>query len=234
MKKMNRKFIILFLILFIILAFSISILFAKHTNHNTFSSKDKEKTNYEIQYMDSQIVSMADSCGLSVDWQALENKTNQFYHYWNSAILDLNTLEINKTILRDFGKDLDNLNIAIKNKNKQDTLTCLVTLYHSLIVFTDTLSSNDSEKNLLNTKYYLLMAYSVVENNNWTRTQEHLLKSDQYFLRIVNALDDSSYHPYNINQAYIAIKELENTILTQNLDLFYQKYQLTMEKLNKL
>ena len=47
-------------------------------------------------------------------------------------------------------------------------------------------------------------------------------------------MDNNQYNQYNINQTYIAVKELENIINVRDLDVFYIKYNIAMQKLQNI
>ena len=236
MKRINKKNLISIFIFLIVILLSLSIIIANNTNDNSID-EDKKKLYYEIKYLDNEIITMCNlinNNGVYIDWQVLQTSTEKLYTYWNSAILDLNSLDIDKNYLTNFGKILDNLTISIKNKDKQVSLDNLVSLYNNLTIYSESLNYDNKYTNILYTKYNLLIAYSIVEKGNWTLTQESIVKSDTYLSNVVNSMDNSQYNQYNINQAYIAVKELENIINVKDLDVFYIKYNIVMEKLQNL
>ena len=233
MKKSYKKILISIFIFLIIILLSISIIIANNTNNNEIEI-NKEKMYYQIKYLDSAIINMSNILNNNTNWEELGNSIDRLYNYWNSTILDLNTLSLDKNYLTDFGKILDNLTISIKNKDKQGALTNLAQLYKKLIVYAESLDYDLNYTNILYAKYNLLVAYSIVEKGNWTLTQESIVKSDTYLSNVVNSMDNSQYNQYNINQAYIAVKELENIINVKDLDVFYIKYNIVMEKLQNL
>lgn len=236
MKKFNKKILISIFVFFIVLLLSISIIIANNTN-NEVSGENKEKIYYEIKYLDNEIIIMSNlinNNGAYIDWQELQTNTKKLYNYWNSTILDLNTLSLDKNYLTNFGKILDNLTVSIKNKDKQASLDNLVRLYNNLTIYSESLNYDDKYTNILYAKYNLLISYSIVEKGNWTLTQESIIKSDTYLSNVVNSMDNNQYNQYNINQAYIALKELENIINVRDLDVFYIKYNITMQKLQNI
>ena len=236
MKKFNKKILISIFIFFIVLLLSISIIIANNTN-NEVSSENKEKIYYEIKYLDNEIIIMSNlinNKSAYIDWQELQINTEKLYNYWNSTILDLNTLSLDKNYLTDFGKILDNLTISIKNKDKQGALTNLAQLYKKLIVYAESLDYDLNYTNILYAKYNLLVAYSIVEKGNWTLTYENIVKSTTYLSNVVNSIENNKYNQYNINQAYVAVKELENIINVRDLDVFYIKYNIAMQKLQNI
>ena len=167
-------------------------------------------------------------------WFFSTNKTYRIYDYWNSVILDLNSLNLDKASLTNYGKNLDELLIAIKSNDKDNTLNNLIELFNKLIIYSEALNYNNNYNKILITKYNLLCSYSVAEKENWTLTHEYILKASENFLDVVNSMENNEYNQYNINQAYISIKEIENIINIKNLDIFYLKYNIAINKLSIL
>lgn len=238
MKNLNKKILISIFIFLIVLLLSISIIIANNASNN-ISSESKEKMYYQIQYLDNKMIDISNLLGNStnnifVNWEELQMNIQTIYRYWNSAILDLNTLEIDKNSLTDFGKILDNLSILIKNKDKQGSLENLVKLYEKLLFYSENSNYNSDYTNVLYSKYYLLTAYSIASKGNWTLIHENILEADNYLSKVVNSMQNNQYSQYNVNQAYIAVKEMQNLINVKDLDLFYFKYNTAMEKLKNI
>ena len=240
MKNNTKKIIISIFVFLIILLLSISIIIANNSSQKTNLEIDKEKIYYEIKYFDSQIVYMINllnnieqSSNFYIDWQELQRESQILHSFWNSAILDFNYLDINKSYLTDFGKGLDNLSVSTNNNDKDSTLSNLLTLYNKLIIYSETL--NDYYYNtILIIKYNLINAYGVVEKENWTLTHEYILKASENISNLVNSIENNKYNQYNINQVYIAVKELENLVNIKDLSVFYFKYNAAINRLNIL
>ena len=238
MNKFNKKIIISIFVFFIILLLSISIIMANNTENKI--GINKEKIYYEIKYFDSQIIYMVNllnnienKSNFYMDWEKLQNETNNLYSYWSSVILDLRYLSIDKCNLTNFGKTLDELSVSIKYKKKSNTLNNLIELYDKLVIYTKAIEYDNYNK-IVETKYNLLCAYSVIENENWTVAYEYILKASENISKVVNSMEIDEYLQYNINQAYIAIKELENIINIKDVNVFYSKYKFTISKLESL
>lgn len=240
MKNNNKKIIISIFVFLIILLLSISIILANNSNKKTSFEIDKEKIYYEIKYFDEKIFSMINllnnieqSANFYIDWQELQKQSQILHSYWNSAILDFNYLDIDKSYLTDFGKNLDDLSISINNNDKNTTLSNLLALYNKISVYSESL--NDYYYNtILVIKYNLLNAYVIVEEENWTLTHEYVLKSSENISNLVNSIENNKYNQYNINQAYIAIKELENLINIKDINIFYLKYKIAIDRIEKI
>lgn len=235
MKNLNKKILISIFIFLIVLLLSISIIIANNSS-NDISSEDKEKIYYQLRYLDEKMINMSNLTINTTEnnWVELQRMIQILYNDWNSIILDLNSLEIDKNSLTDFGKVLDNLSISIKNKDKQRSLENLVKLYSKLLFYSENLNYNEDYTNVLYSKYRLLTAYSIASKGNWTLIHENILEADIYLSKVVNSMQHNQYSQYNVNQAYIAVKEMRNLINVKDLDLFYFKYNSAMEKLNNL
>lgn len=238
MKIINKKILIAIFIFLIILLLSISIIIANNGNINDLN-KNKEKIYYQIKYLDNQIIDISNVISNSdnnyyFNLEELMSRMEKIYNYWNSCILDLNQLDIDKEHLTDFGKILDNLTVSIKNQNKIESLENLIKLYSRLTIYAQNLDYDTNYTNILYAKYNLVNAYSFAEKSNWTLMHENILKSSDYLYNVVNSMDNNKYNQYNINQAYVALKELENLITIKDFDIFYIKYQIAMEKLQNI
>ena len=244
MKNKNRKILYFILILVIILLFSISAIIFAYTKNKENSLINQEKIYCEIKYLDSSIIKMSNSINLldntvyssnlEIDWVNLLNNIETVYQYWNTTILDLNNLLIDKQDLTDFGKILDNLVISTKEKNKQQSFNYLVQLYEKLTIYAQNIEYDVNYTQVVQAKYHLLVACSIAEKGNWTLIYESILKSDEALLKIVNSFDNKDLNEYNVNQAFVAVKELENIINVKDLDVFYLKYKIAMQKLENI
>lgn len=241
MKNFNKKILISIFIFFIVILLSISIILANNVIDETYFETNEEKIYYEIKYFDKQIIEMANllnnienKSDFYINWEGLEKRINSLYNYWNSVILDLNNLNIDKKELTDFGKKLDELTVSVKERNKNKTLNNLINLYNKLNIYLENIDKNSEYKNVVLTKYNLLCAYYVSENGNWTLSHEYILKASEIIYKVVNSMEINQYSQYNINQAYIAVKELENLINIKDIDVFHIKYLIAVKKLDNI
>lgn len=240
MKKSYKKIIISIFIFLIILLLSISVILVNNASKKINFEIDKEKIYYEIKYFDSQIIYMINmlnnidsTSDFYIDWIELKNQTNNLYSYWNSVILDLNYLDIEKKYLTDFGKDLDRLSIAIKNNDKGNTLNNLLELYRKIIIYSEFLNNN-FYNTILITKYNLITSYSIAEKENWTLTHDYIMKASENITELLKLIENNEYNQYNINQAYVSVKELENVLNIKDINVFYIKYRLAIKNVDKI
>ena len=239
-----KKILITTFVLFVIILIVVCAFVIVQANTSKETEKNKEKAYYEIKYLDSKIIYIANlfnnlndeaySSYQETKWEYLLKNTETVYQYWSNTILDLNYFSIDKNDLTEFGKILDNFVVSIKNKDKQAGLNNLVQLYNKLLIYIQSLSYNKNDLIIMQAKYHLLVAYSIAENENWTLIFEHILQSDENLLKLINLSNNDRFNKYNIYQAYIVVKELENIINVQDIDVFYLKYKIAMQKLENI
>lgn len=234
MLQKNQKNYILFFSFFIILFIFLSIIIISNAESQNNSVKNKEKMNYELQYISKELIDISHIINqfTTINWYEAKNKLQNLYTFWNSAILDFSQLEMDKTVLTEFGKNMDYVSISIKNQNLQECNQYIVSLYNTLMVLSENININNT--NLMKANYNLMNAYIASKSGNWTLIQDYVSKSDTYISEMMTNIEDTDSKQYNLNQAYIAIKELENSIVIKDLELFYWKYTIVMEKLNNL
>lgn len=236
MIKINQKFITSLFIFFIVFLLSISAILANNIFNEEKYKIDEEKIYYQIKYLDNEIIKISRLLNTNdspIKWKELLNHANNLYNSWNSYILDLNNLNIDKKYLINFTKDLDQLIISIKDMNEKNVLIILSNLNYKLIMYINDLNY-ENYKNILIAKYNLISASLSVKNENWTLAHEYILKANNNVYQVFKKIDMNLYEQYNINQAYIAAKEMENIINIKDMDVFYIKYQIALDKLENL
>ena len=148
-------------------------------------------------------------------------------------ILDLSLDQnIEKSTINDFGQSLNSSLIAINNLNNQDIQQSLINLYERLINIYEQEENDANYKDIIITKYNLMNSYILVKRGNWIEADKFIKKAVEAITQIFNESDEDNL--YNINLAYISIKELENVIAMQNYEIFYIKYKIALENLNKI
>jgi len=236
MKQINQKIITSIFIFFIVLLLSISIILANNVLVEEKVEINEEKIYYQIKYLDNEIISMSRLLNINetkINWEEVLNHTSKLYNSWNSYILDFNNLNIDKKYLTNFSKNLDELTISIKYMDKRGALANLSKLCNKLIIYSDDLNY-ENYRNILLTKYNLILASSVINTGNWTLTHEYILKASDNIYKVFSKIDINQYQQYNINQAYIAVKEMENLINIKDIDVFNIKYNIAIQKLENI
>ncbi len=217
-----------FIILLIILASILSMVFATNENNTNLNN---EKIDAEIKYLDEKFSNIYKEllidC-LRVDWNKMQEPIKEIYSSWNSIIIDLNNLQIKNLDLINFGKKVDEISIYINKKNTNKVLLSISDLYSLLAVYTNSYNSNVDIKTKINSKYYLIKAYSLTNTDNWVLINENITIAEKINLDYITNIDNN----YNISRIYVSIKELENSINLKNKEIFKMKLNIVLEKLD--
>lgn len=196
---------------------------------NSGNSSSKSKTTTAVDYsMESNGILSSKN---STDWNSLKYDIEQLYTSWATIILDLYKLNINSNDILGFSSDLDLATKAIKDENKKDSLLLLAKLYSYIPKYVESYSNNTRKINVLKTKSSILNAYSIIEENRKEDVKKEIANAEQAYLPIINDIGSDSNKQFNINKAYILIKEMQNSIDTDTTEIFYIKYKNLMEEL---
>ncbi len=168
----------------------------------------------------------------NTDWNTLKAGIEKLYSDWSIIELDLYKVSVNNQDILNFSGDLDKATQAIKNEDKQASLNALAKLYAYIPIYSSAYSKDANINNLYKTKSNVLNAYVAVEQQNIEQITNEMKNAEQAFLPIVNDMTSQTTNQFNINKAYILIKELQN--VNADKDIFYIKYKNLMQELNNI
>lgn len=214
---LKKIFIITMLICSIFIVMKISNSMANNKEDMVLIDKANEEINYIEEKLEESVYYIK-----TQDWFKISENINLIYSYWNVVILDLNELEVKSSYLSEFGKRLDEFTIAVDEKSINVAKVKVCELYNYLTIFTQSYN-NKTEINKINFKKNLITAYCIAENNDWNLINEYVLKAEESVKNIIN-LSNTKEHYWDT--LYISLKELENSIKIQDLNLFYRKYEI--------
>lgn len=168
------------------------------------------------------------------DWEMAKSEIEKLYSTWSTVVLDLYKVNVNNQDILSFSTDLDATTQAVKNEDKNASLTNLAKLYSYIPKYAN-ISSKDAKTNAVYaTKSNILNAYSAIEQNNFDQVKTELVNAEQAFMPIINNIDSNTNNQSSINKAYILIKELQNINKSIDKDIFYIKYKNLMQELNNI
>lgn len=101
-----------------------------------------------------------------VDWTIIKTDIENLHETWNTVVVDLYKMNINNDDILTFGSTLDNTTVYIKNEDKQNSLLSIAKLYGYLPKYSESISNNNIQKNILQTRSYIINAYSLVDTRN--------------------------------------------------------------------
>lgn len=192
------------------------------------SSNDSKKNNYQYQMIENSIL----VGNTEPNWEDLIYDIEQIYSNWSIVTLDLYKQNINNQKILNFNVDLDNAAKAIKDKNKEQSLILLAKLYSYIPAYFEDFSDDQMQTNLYKVKSNLFNAYSIIGQNNPNEVKNYLQASEEAMVSMMNNIQNQK--TYNLNKAYILLKDLQTTVDKNDVNIFYLKYKNLSEELNSL
>ena len=192
------------------------------------SSSDSKKNNYQYQMIENSIL----VGNTEPNWEDLIYDIEQIYSNWSIVKLDLYKQNINNQKILSFNVDLDNAAKAIKDKNKEQSLILLAKLYSYIPAYFEDFSDDQMQTNLYKVKSNLFNAYSIIGQNNPNEVKNYLQASEEAMVSMMNNIQNQK--TYNLNKAYILLKDLQTTVDKNDVNIFYLKYKNLSEELNSL
>lgn len=192
-------------------------------SQNTEAKSQTEENTIKVLQMEPSNILVTDRN--EIDWPTVKSEMEMIYTSWNSVLIDLYSLNIDRENLLKFGELLDTGIISAKNEDKGKTLTTLANMYSYLAIYADKLDMEDAEKNIYKTKANILSAYAVIEQDNWQEALTQLNLADENYTKVVNDVNYIQKNKENVTKIYVSIKELKNSIPLKDKDIFYIKYK---------
>lgn len=168
----------------------------------------------------------------TADWNSAKIAIERLYPTWSTIAIDLYKLNVDNTIIQEFGKNLDLLTTSIQEENKTTTLTSISKLYSYLSNFGGYAFSNNLENSILRTKSNILNAYSIIENEEWDNIKNYLNQAENEYAKVMGSTNLKN--EYNVNKSYLELKEFQSSVDTKNKDILYIKYKNLLDELNIL
>ncbi len=194
------------------------------------SSDSSSKNNAKIYNMTSNSILTNER---QTNWDEIKEEIETFYASWTTMSVDLYKIKVNAQDILNFSSDLDLATQSIKNEDKENSLINIAKLYSYIPTFYGTYGGNETNLNIYKTKSEIINAYSIVETRSNEEIYACLQRAEQNFDNIVNNTENTNKQ-MSINKTYVLINELQNTISTRDLDIFYIKYKNLVQEIDKI
>lgn len=202
---------------------------SKQQDSKSGQSKSNSENSIKVLQMEPSNILVIDKS--DIDWASIKSEIEIMYSSWNSILLDLHELNIKNEDILDFSRTLDNTVLTAKSEDKQKTLTNLANVYSFLPKYIDNIKIDESKKNIIKTKSNIMNAYALVEQENWIETENQINQADENYAKVTNDVKYIEKQKEKISRVYVLIKELKNSINTQDKDIFYIKYKNLMNSI---
>ena len=197
-------------------------------------NNDQSAESQSITVTDMQANSVLKTNTDDINWDLVKTEIEQINTSWNVVMLDLQNANVSNTDIMAFSNLLDKTIISIKNEDKNTSLTNLTALYSYIPKFLNSVSMDKSLQNIETTKYNIFIAYTAVSQDDWNTANTNIANAESTFLSVLNDTDYSKNREFKINKTYVLLKDIQNSIVNKDKELFFLKYKNLMESLNTL
>lgn len=198
---------------------------AGDSNNNTSSNGGNIKV---LQMQPSNILVIDKN---DIDWITIKSEIEIMYSTWNTILMDLYSINVENSDIINFSKALDDTILVAKEENKLETLKSLANLYSYLPKYMDKLSLVENSRDILQTKSYILNAYALVEEENWSEVQNQMNLADETYSEVINDVKYIENNQGKASRVYVLIKEIKSSINLKDKDIFYIKYKNLMNSI---
>lgn len=191
--------------------------------------------NQEVTTTNMQRESILTTSRTDIDWDDIKSNIELINDSWNVTLLDLYSLNVSNDIITEFSNIINNSIVSIKKEDKKQTLTNIANLYAVLPEFLDEINSEKNERIKKQTQSYIINAYSLVDTDlKNTEIAINVKKAKEEFEKMINDEEYSKNKAYKINKTYVLLNDLQNSLNSNDIDVFYLKYKSLMESINTL
>lgn len=169
-----------------------------------------------------------------INWDYIKKEAEEVSSAMPSITLDLYDISLNQSDILNFNKEYDNLLSSIKQEDKEKTMSSLNTLYLYIPKFIKNCSNDEQYKTIINTKQYILSAYSILDSEDWDKINAQIKLAVDTYSKLITDINLETEKQYNINKVYIMINDIQNSTTIKSKDIFLIKYKNIIEELNTI
>ena len=169
-----------------------------------------------------------------INWDYIKHEAEIVQNSISTFSLDLYKIGLNNDDISNFSKEYDNLLLALKSEDKEESLRELVLVYSYFPKFIKNIDVDLQTEVVYSTKYSIFKAYSLIDSEKWDEIGGYLKEANNKFTKILTDSNDQNKNQYIISKCYILLNELQNSANLQDKQLFLIKYRNLLEDLNNM
>ena len=169
-----------------------------------------------------------------INWEYIKGEIENLYSSISTITLDMLQINVTQEEILTFNNQLDNLAVAVKDENKENTLRQMFTLYDTLATITQKIQGEETYKILVEVKQNIFKAYSKLDNENWNEIEKDINNAITNYSKLLSDTNIETQNQYVINKGYVLINELKNAVNLKDISVFLIKYKYLLEELNSL
>ena len=198
---------------------------------STNNSSDKgTKTSQKFDLVERGVLTNSEE----INWNDVKNEIEILYTSIPTITLDLYQSNTNQEDILNFNKEFDNLTVAVKEENKETTLSELSKLYDYIPKFTQNSEEDEVNKIIIETKSNILKAYSKLDSKNWGEISNDVKQAVDVYSKLLTNTNIDTNKQHTISKVYVMINELQNAVQLQDESIFLIKYKNIIEEINSI
>lgn len=170
----------------------------------------------------------------NIDWTTIKNDVELLDESWTIITIDLYTLNANSDTILNFSNKLNTAMVAIKNEDKQKSLTALADLYSSIPEFLREIDADKNMQKIRQTQSYVIDAYILADDMGNTEINQNLTQAITTYSEVMSDIDYTKDKTEKTNKVYVLLNELENSLTEKDTDVFYIKYKNFMKEIEAI
>lgn len=170
----------------------------------------------------------------NIDWTTIKNDVELLNESWTIITIDLYTLNANSNTILNFSNKLNTAMVAIKNEDKQKSLTALADLYSSIPEFLREIDADKNMQKIRQTQSYVIDAYILADDMENTEINKNLTQAITTYSEVMSDIDYTKDKTEKTNKVYVLLNELENSLTEKDTDVFYIKYKNFMKEIEAI
>lgn len=170
----------------------------------------------------------------NIDWTTIKNDVELLNESWTIITIDLYTLNANSNTILNFSNKLNTAMVAIKNEDKQKSLTALADLYSSIPEFLREIDADKNMQKIRQTQSYVIDAYILADDMENTEINKNLTQAITTYSEVMSDIDYTKDKTEKTNKVYVLLNELANSLTKKDIDVFYIKYKNFMKEIEAI
>lgn len=170
----------------------------------------------------------------NIDWTTIKNDVELLNESWTIITIDLYTLNANSNTILNFSNKLNTAMVAIKNEDKQKSLTALADLYSSIPKFLREIDADKNMQKIRQTQSYVIDAYILADDMENTEINKNLTQAITTYSEVMSDIDYTKDKTEKTNKVYVLLNELANSLTKKDTDVFYIKYKNFMKEIEAI
>ncbi|MBR6034035.1 MAG: hypothetical protein IKP28_04815 [Clostridia bacterium] len=199
------------------------------------SNNDEDSNNSsEIKVLEMSPNTILNPITDEIEWAEIKHDIENIYYSWNTILIDMYQLNVNKDDILNFSSNLDTAALYVKKEDKSNSILAIANLYKALPQFAEIVSNDKTYNGILKTKSFILNAYSLAETNDWEIVKNEVEKANESFKPVIADVEFLSNNSYRVNKTYVLLNETLNSLDTLDKKIFYIHYRNLMEEICEL